>query len=504
MMTHRLRLLWLALLLALTACPSNPTSDAGSGKTPAPPQDPAAAPLPTAESPPAEPIDVRSLAERQQAACRGADGSWRCKKVKPALAVGSTPVIPVSWTITNWWLDPQNVSTTASDSNDCVSAVTPCLTYGEIAMHRWGTTSPELQQFTVINDLSAWPSVAPLDSVTFEGRGGNVAFRSVLGATQTIVSGVLAGVVAKAPPNTLLQATLAAPTAIGQLIHNTTHDSYAYVLTALGGGNFEITQPVAQAPPAFFIGAENNSWTNGDAYTVYKPDRINVADLKTWSGSLPNIAFHDFNGVVGPTNATGGFTSTLLGCRVSTQVSMQAASLAGPITVGNGYINAAITSNPPRSGPPLVIINAGVIGGGAGTQGSFQYSNDVIFTAAISEWGGIATSPLWARNTLNIIDGTFTFNAPATFNGTSAISINKNGRVVWPTAQTAVNTFLTTASPPFFLNTGTTACSLVLGTGVWACGIPVDQAHLDAIAGVAGFGGNAIGPFGARINNAGN
>jgi hypothetical protein len=494
-----IRMIWLTVLLSLASCPgSGPTKADGS------PPPPPTAEVPVVDVPalPTPAPERRSLAELQQAACRAGDGSWRCKNVKPTLAAGATPIIPLTWSIPAWFTDEQNLSTTASDGNDCITAATACLTFSEISVHRWGTISPKLQTVVIITNLSNWSATAGVDAVSYQGRTpltGAILFVGNLGAPQTIVSGVLAGVVAKATPNTLLQATLAAPTAVGQLIHNTTHDSYAFVLTALGGGNFEITQPVVQNAPFFLVGAEVNTWANGDSYTVFAPPQINLDNVTTMTGNTPNMAFQKILPA-----GSGPFILNLNGCSISAGVPMSFEIGGTTPSVLANVFNAGIAISKPSTGVVAVNVAAGAVVSPGFMQGSFSLAKDFIVTSSLTAFGGQVTNTIWGRGPVTATDGTLSFAAAALFAGNNTLTLTKSGRVQWPAAQTAVNTFVTTAATPFLLNGAVTACSLVLGTGVTACGIAVTPTSLDAVAGVAGFGGNAIGPFGTRVTNATN
>ena len=91
------------------------------------------------------PTDTRSTATIALAGCSTAGGGWACPAVKrPLMATGQTPIIPPSWTVPNWYIDPQNTTTCASDSNSGTSAtcggagIGPIVTYQELNVHRWG------------------------------------------------------------------------------------------------------------------------------------------------------------------------------------------------------------------------------------------------------------------------------------------------------------------------------------------------------------------------------
>lgn len=493
----------LALVLWLFGCTS----------TQAPPSpDPAPSPPPAVQIPSPDPVEIspvletRSLSELQRAACRGAGGEWRCQNVAPpkTFAAPTSPVLPTSWTVPAWFIDFANVSGTASDTNDCVTSATACRTYGEIAAHRWGTYEPQLQQQTIITTLSGWPSTSLFaDQFIYRGTyAGNLFVIGTLGTNETIVSGTLAGVVAKAKPNTLLQATLSAPTAVGQLIHNTTHDSYAWVLTSLGGGNFEITQPMTQPGPTFLVGSEVNTWANGDAYTVFAPERLNLGDVTTHSAQVPVFAFYNIVG-----NVRGPVQGLFEGCGVGIGglASFRSVGSFGSVQtqLDNVYnANSILLTAYATNGLLAGVLNAGAWVGGNNLQGSFNVANDFITTGLVTILqSSQSLASIWLRGSSFRVLGPVSIPANGYIAGNQTVDVQGSGRIQWPATQTATNTFLQTAATPFLINGVTTACSIVLATGVWTCNQTVNVANIDN---AAVFAGNVIGPSGARITNAAN
>src|SRR5579875_1013792 len=120
--------------------------------------------MPSAAPPPAKP-DPRTPAELAQAACLGPNGQWHCKLQRKMVlaASSSSPIIPASWTVPNWYIDPSNSTGCASDSNSGTSStcgaagsgIGPLATWGELQVHRWGCQGggqvcPRLQQTTTI------------------------------------------------------------------------------------------------------------------------------------------------------------------------------------------------------------------------------------------------------------------------------------------------------------------------------------------------------------------
>ena len=116
--------------------------------------------------PPAPP-DPRTPQQIAQAAC-----GTRCKgaMTKPLVAVsGSQPILPPSWTVPTWHINPANSIGCASDTNSgtsasctggcsgsvCTSGIGPLLTYQELNVHRLGcqgnpTLCPRWRQSTSI------------------------------------------------------------------------------------------------------------------------------------------------------------------------------------------------------------------------------------------------------------------------------------------------------------------------------------------------------------------
>jgi hypothetical protein len=485
---------------------------------------------PGAEAPPAEPPiapsapDPRPFDQIRAAACTAADGSWRCRTPRPkaVMAFGTAPLVPASWSVATWFLDKQNVSTTASDSNDCITSTTACLHFAEIAIHRWGTYAPALQQATTLNTLSGWLSADLADPLNWQGTGSALQVFATLGAADTVGSGTLAGVVAKsAATNTLLQATLIGGAAAGQMIQNTTHASIAFVFNSLGGGNFELSQPMNNGgAPLFVVSSENNSWVNTDAYTLYNLPAINVGNIDA-SRALIVFNFEKLN-VPSQTILRGSFlprNSAIVG-PAGNSVIMFGANPAN----GNFFANVDISGanvqqmlSAPIGPATTTLVGFNVLAGdyrnsnGVGTtalQGYFSFSGDWICGGSAGScniWGGrVTANALWARIPLSVTESTLQFSNGATFAGNQTLDVQRGARVTFSSSSTATATFLQTAATPFLVNGSTTACSLVLGTGAWACGITVNDANIDAAAGAAGFGSDVLSPPGARITNAAN
>src|ERR1700722_12668045 len=136
-------------------------------------------------------VDSRPIREIAQAAC-GA----RCKgslvtRNAVLASTTATPIVPASWTVSNWYIDPANSVGCASNSNSgtsatcvggctgavCASGIGPITTYAELITHRLGTQSPQYPfgQSVTFNQLSSQP--LNVDSLFFtpEISGGGYA-----------------------------------------------------------------------------------------------------------------------------------------------------------------------------------------------------------------------------------------------------------------------------------------------------------------------------------------
>ena len=230
-------------------------------------------------------------------------------------ALGSTPLVPASWTVPAWFVDSANATTCASNTNSgtaatcsggcsgsvCPSGIGPLVLATEIVGHRWGTPAPVLAQDTTITFVSTQTlnqeniNLAPIvvQGASFALLGGG----TLTGAGSLVASFTLGVVTPKnraTPQNLTSTGFVAAGLAVGQLVVNTSQANSRALIQALGGGTATLSQPLA--PLAFpadasnfpvAMPAENDSWTTGDTVQVYKQPLIN---LKGWN---PNGGGHD-------------------------------------------------------------------------------------------------------------------------------------------------------------------------------------------------------------------
>jgi hypothetical protein len=195
-------------------------------------------------------LETRSQAPMDTAACTGADGSWRCSAARPRTfaAAGATPILPAAWSVASWFVDPQNVSGTASDANACTSSGAPCLTWQEINVHRWGCLGspgacPRIRQTTTITFLSSHTDNS--DPVVLVPQIENASVFSLQGTTPTVATSTTFTLNAAknrtAGANAMLSGSFAAGSpAACVLVQNTTaaKSSRAWVYTTAGGSNW--------------------------------------------------------------------------------------------------------------------------------------------------------------------------------------------------------------------------------------------------------------------------
>jgi hypothetical protein len=209
--------------------------------------------------------------------------TWKAWAAFTGSGVPGTPAYNPGWYAgTTLFVDEQNASGTAKDSNSGRTAGTAVLTWTE-AVRRWGASNPQLSVATLaITHLS---SCATEVRFTPSIEGGFPSMTAVDGA---ITPAVLAGVTARnrtAGANSPLIATLPAGTLVGDQVRNTTVGkiSRCFVAKALGGNSFVLTQPLVPVAGevVFPLPAEVSTWANGDTANVVRMVRVNVVQARS-------------------------------------------------------------------------------------------------------------------------------------------------------------------------------------------------------------------------------
>ena len=486
--------------------------------------------------------DTRSHEQIAAAACTGPDGRWLCAKARTATGAtpmlsSSQPIIPISWTVPNWFLDPANVSGTASDTNDCTTSATACLTCQEIETHRWGTYSPRLRQITTLTTLSSQSNAqAQADPCYFtqyqENNGGMLIVKGLLNATTQVATGVLGAVVAKnrATPQ-LLNAVLPVGAAVGTFVVNTTHPSAAFVYKNVAGNNWAMSQPLARtAVPVtnFLEPAEVDTWALNDSVTLYHLSALNIGvfsgQVEAIDSSFATITYPtvlNLN-VLDPNPGTGNslqlstaqfeFVETTISREVVMSANTNAEIVIGFANVDfEGGVSAVV------SGGSWSVIGGQIPAGFSFFTGGAFLDADFIcgVTSCLVNRGGAGVLYIDTSVQLNVnltTNGNF-FNNSTAYNGGQPViwgpgllDVGGSGQYLFKTgAGQAVATFKQTQH--LRLNQQTTAHSIFTALNVdTPCGgIDLTPANLDlaasATCATTGFGGLAFQPGGAAFSN---
>lgn len=499
-------------LLVLIACSTQPI----------PSQD-AAAPSPTAVIIEAPPVAFTPTPMPDWLVAPRAPLGWpeheappvRAPVRKPTMALGVArpPIIPSSWTVPAWVIDPVN----GNDNNTCVTNGSACKTYAEVAA-RWGTYSPRLRQNTTLTWLTSQPDNT--DPVYFTPYVENDSLVQIIGTLTQVASVSLASVTAKnrnAPQ--LLQADLGASGAADQFLINTTTGGRAWVYKVVAGTVFAISQPMAAVTPPFSAtGTEDNAWANTNTVTLNTPTTVDLQAVAPRDGqnATSNKLVYILNV---KTISLGGFGSfyTNGGVR-AVECSFYAPVLLAepltPVVFKAGMFNSETrtgVSTEPVTGPSAFQITAGIT---SNLIGAIAIDQDLILTqnASYTAFGTgvnnnntniglfyLETGASLIANSARVFIGNAGGGAPVIW-GPGTVKVIGSSHLTYPTGGVATTTFLQTGG--LQINALTTACSSsgANNPDVISCGIILNPTNLDAAQGLTGFGGNAFVMGGGSIS----
>lgn len=421
------------------------------------------------------------------------------------------PIVPSSWTQTAWYIDPVS----GSDNNTCTTSGSPCKTFAEVAA-RWGTYSPLWTAATTITYLSsASDNSDPLIIRGLCSGAGSITVKGQLGAGQQIKTGTLASVTAKARTNgasSLLQADLGAGVAVNQLIVNTTHSAAAWIYANVSGTVYSLTQPCARLTGGFGLCSEVDTWANTDAFTVYQPTKINIAELGCQALDTDNAGTGGYADLIDATvydPEGAGAGTVVFGWNTFVQEASIERTAAMNITstyvsIDPVYANVAYESGAyiglPYQAAVLNVIEGGYVGQ-ANFAGTYLDSDVILKTGGSLRDSSIGKVYVPSAQTLNVF-GTNNANAflgqgivwgPGTLNiaGASRISYASG-------ASKAAATFTIST---LNLNGQTKSCLDVPGaaTSFGTCNITISAANLDTNLGTT-IGCLGVGNGGAFCN----
>lgn len=449
-------------------------------------------------------------------------------------------VTPASWKQATWFVDPQNVTGLASDSNSGIDATHPVASFNGGVLVKWGTNAPTLAQDTTITWLSSATADADIIVLRPIMQNAVLVLQGQLTAAQQVRAGALAGVIAKnRAAAQLLEADLGAAVPAGTLVKNTTAGkvSFAFVDLLVGGTLYSLSQPLTAAALPVSYGAapsEVDTWANGDTFVAYEPLHVQIAVLeptvssyKVDGGNFPTPVqiYHLVNiesdGT--PINGTCFFGSdvSLIESRFDVfyadrsaaddeaqffwNCDFEAGAVSSATNVSNalmfggifrGAIQSAISWSIDLDAivdcvnpiVPVSIVNATAIP----TPATSSQIGSVYIRNSAGAPHGLALSGTW-----NLAKGPS--GVPAVFWGPGALNFIGASRIVYPSAAgAAVAMFLQIAAVPLTLNGQVNVSTYAAGTGTWTGAIVFSPANLDNPASLNGL---AINPGGASITN---
>jgi len=208
-----------------------------------------------------------------------------------------TPPSNGSWAVANWWIDPQNSSGLASDSNDGLTNTTPLLHYYALVA-KWGTVSP-VQGPVMLHFMSGG---SDLDPVIWKPYATDTC---AIETVPTVVDTSVA-ITVVASKNTALGANsplivdfaaAGGAAATGQLVRNTTSgkDSYAWIGQNVSGTTFVMSQPIDPRNIGNPYGQGIDTWTTGDTVdllTLVNVDLVQFEVIDTLETSAKGVLYH--------------------------------------------------------------------------------------------------------------------------------------------------------------------------------------------------------------------
>ncbi len=394
---------------------------------------------------------------------------------------------PAYWTVPAWWIDPNNATGCASDSNSGTSAtcaagnVGPLLTWAGLNVSRWGCLGspqdcPVLSQNTAITGLSTQPGNGQTDPVVFRPLVRNaaaVSFLGVLNATTQVASGTLT-VTSTKNRTTHAELTVSNTLSNGNLVVVTgAHAARSVVCSA----TTTPCQPMTGTQSNAATPVEVDTWATSDPFTEYAQAGFNIVaisvDVADVSSATPLVIgqLHVLNtgsagsGAVenvqieGPVVVSDSQIDRLV---ASTRLSLPGARFTDDFFNGG----AMITGPTPPSSSSNIVLNPNtaafssqpaIFGGnpnGGGSTSVFQFANvwidfdTRIMDATVASFQG--TNFYGCVNNLTGMKAVDAFMIPTNQGacGTNAIIWNTGrvmaeGRTRWSyTGATATATFL--------------------------------------------------------------
>lgn len=401
-------------------------------------------------------------------------------------AAGTSAYNPTWYAQTDIYWDPQE----GVDSNSGALG-SPVATPAEI-LRRWGGI-PTLLVSTTVHQLSSDLGATRYNFRYVQGAPGVslVVVGTPILKGAPFAAGAVTAISRANPGNDMLVAGFPGGAAVGDLVHNTTLNTYAWI-DAIGGGTATLTPPF-NPPPSSVQGA---IWVAGNTLQLLTPPNSNIDVMENVGGSATNPG--DATGSIQPqlltiTDSSGGLGNSVFTLRAiggSAEASgCNIQSFAVLDMQGSPGFNGAMANCFCGSGGEFVgsgdagagAQNATFVGGRLGAAGF-----DSLLAGALVRNDCIVRGTLVCRgynsvaahlvNLLNIQQG-------RTQGGSTGIWGAGTIDVLGPSAFTLSSTFNTFANlikvAALEINAGATA-STYTGAGVNADGVAITSATIDA------------------------
>jgi len=188
-----------------------------------------------------------------------------------------------SWTQSDWYVD-----WVQGDDANPGTMLAPVKTVMGGVLAKWGTERPELAQKTTIHIVSAQPQNAEKIFLGPRLLGVNLVIVGEPPVTRTVTAGTVTAKNRASDGAALKVAGMTGATT-GQLLHNRTHESWAFVDSVVGD-TATVSQPMTamvEGVDSFYLGSgvptapvPVNTWAPGDAIDVYDLPTINLVDFQ--------------------------------------------------------------------------------------------------------------------------------------------------------------------------------------------------------------------------------
>ena len=420
-----------------------------SSVEPAPAWQPAASLGPNVDATPAE-----------AAACTAFDGTWRCPMLRRPLVLGSggsMPVQPSTWNVPAWYLN----GSTGNDNNSCTSSGAPCRTWGEIALHRWGTYSP-LHQVNVAFNLTGAQTSPGTDPIIYK------PILSVIGgadaAAETPVFVTMTGTLTAGTPTTFtlltaknrtsnirFRGTFGVTPTSEQLLQNTTHPSYAWDTLSANNVSQPMTATTISTNAFSTIGTEVDTWATSDSITPNTLPAFNFMDVEPTMACLQGSCGITITHVLVPENIPAGTQpgddQFVVGDAVQLVENVfekqvvftprRINYIQSFMAINNAFVSGVVTNAPAANSVTSandnvsLSINAGYLypQGTLGGTGSIQLTNTLLDYDVWLKTGGSAPIQLRGLNYAGLVE--FESKALIQYGVFDVTSTEASGNIVW-------------------------------------------------------------------------